>query len=144
MAILPSVMILVVVWKEKDMILNLSTDVRIPANDVSKRRLFQSFDLIIWKGVEIKKPVSIPQPFELIDQNGIEQFPHHRAPAMILGQASNPDINFFHASIGRLQAILKITIPGDVAKSDGWRKTVGQSNVIVARKSVVSPALQIE
>ena len=55
MAILPSVMILVLAWKEKDMILNLSTDVRIPANDVSKRRLFQSFDLIILKGVEIKK-----------------------------------------------------------------------------------------
>ena len=60
------------VWEKKDVVLDFPSDGSVPADDVSKGRCFQSFDKKMWKDIEVKKPVAVPQSFKLIYEDGIK------------------------------------------------------------------------
>ena len=85
MILLPTVVVVVLVGDYEDVSLYFWTDISVAPNDVGHRRLFQCFNLIMPKDVAVKETVSVPQSFELIDENGLKQFPNHCATAMILG-----------------------------------------------------------
>ena len=63
---------------------------------------------------------------------------------MIFGQASYPNIHELDCSIDRLQAVLQITISGDVRECQGRGEDQGQPDIVVCGYAVVAATLQIE
>lgn len=105
---------------EKDVVLDFSADGGVTSDHIRQCGGFQDAYLIIRKGVEVKEPISVPQTFKLIDQDGIDEFPDHRAMVMILGQTADPHIHLFDCSVDGGESTLKIRIAGDVGKRHGW------------------------
>ena len=60
------------VWEEEYIVLDFPANGGVPADDISKGGLFQAFDLILRKDIEIKEPVAVPQSFKLIHEDDIK------------------------------------------------------------------------
>jgi hypothetical protein len=85
--------VVVFMWEEENVVLYFSANSGVAPNDVGQRRPFQFFDLIMRKDAAVKKSISIPQPFKLIDQNGIDEFSDHRAWEVIFGHPADPQVH---------------------------------------------------
>lgn len=132
------------VGDEKDVVLDFSADGRVSADDISQGGGFQDTYLIVRKSIEIEEPIPIPQSFKLIDENGVNQFPHHGTRPMVFGQRPNPQIDKFDLAIDGFQMLLDLWLTRDVGKREGWGEAQCQADIVVRGNAVISPSLQIE
>jgi hypothetical protein len=94
----------VTVWRigrhMEDIGANLSADVGVASNDVRQSAVVYQTLLASRQGAFIPEAITIAQRRELTNQHGVDQFTHHGARYMILGQPTDPQVHVIHQGVG--------------------------------------------
>ena len=90
----------------------------------------------------IPEAVAVSQPFELVNQNRLEQFADAAFRQVIFGEAANPDVNVVDCRIRCGESSLCVYIGRDLGERGDRGQSVVDPSLVVIRQTVIaaSPA----
>ena len=77
-------------------------------------------------------------------EHRLEGFPDHGIASVFLAQPAGPQVHIGGTGINLFQAVLQVSIPGDIGKPPSRPQAIGDSHVIVGSQTVIPAALDIE